>query len=862
MPSLIKAKSSKESKGFVRRMLKKGTSFKSLNNGNGESLINGSSGSHSFGKLTGNEGSKWRPRHNPFERLDGDEDDDSLSAAFQLEKSYSSSWGIDNISTYPSTESESGDYRRDIMFEKKATALIQRTPSKNKDNSDGRKREFSPIKPPGKDTSTIRGSNFAKNTPLKKQKEELEWANSDDSNNIHFSDNTANIAGEDPFFSTTGGSSATDSFGFQINSNDGRSNENITIKSPFISRYGEKSLNCHQTPSLSTKNPRSSYNTVVSDPTDFFSKEQTTKLTMSNLAKMDSSINNTNDITANKDSTMDGMERMVKERKFYQFTIDEDKASTVVESTFQLPADYRYGDKSYSMDDDETEFSCSQTSQGTRIQQRSKTKENTTNTSGTIDDFLSTPSPTKKKNVKVKEFDVLFQNNNNHENHKGKEFDAFSPHSTKKDDLFPNFAGNHQQEDRHKLATESDISSSWGDAYFERSYKSSNEFGGASQTEHDRHKELHMQQASTRSLSSHQVSVKSLVYSPSPVHNKSAGIPQNGRQPLTLKNTQFSGGNNHAFTSAKKAGQGSDWFRSESTRERDTKFQFDDFATQSPSKARNCSIGSSNIQLPPSDHFDSLPMEASAKENLAIKSNRHEGFDGDRRAHQKIQFPLRKNDENDEDDDDDDSFDDIGSWENPPSFGNGISRSQRRNSNNNRPHISRNDNTYSRPSRNQYINDNYVDDDNRSADGFSVGKKVSRPSRSPAGSYAKPLALPSNAIVASMLFRTHYDIDQNDVEEKINKLEEEESKQKEIRHLYGDIPDAVHADADYMTTVSSFSDATSAYLHDSWRKPCRDLVSHFSNARALDMDYRPSVRRLPTRQASRVEQQQSGLFEA
>ncbi|VEU34538.1 unnamed protein product [Pseudo-nitzschia multistriata] len=858
MPSLKKKKSSYESTGFVRRMLKKGSSFRSLNNGSGDSVMSSSSGNQPFGRLAGNEGSKWRPRKNQFERLDGD-DDESITAGLELKKSFSSSWGVEHISTFPSTESESGEYKRDIMFDKKATALINRTPSKDRDNKGSKKREFSPIKSPGKDTSVIRGPSSTKKIQSKIQEEEIKWGNNDNADVVGFGDNKTTDANQHSFFpvaSSAATNSASNSFGFQINPIGGHSKQNVTKK-------------CHTIPSReeqSSANPQSSYSSVASDPTDFFSKEQTTKLTMSNLAKMDSSLDNTHSISAGeKEPAMGGIERMVKERKFYQFTIDEDKASTVVESTFQLPADYPYGDRNYSIDDDETQFSCSETSQETRIQQRSKTNEIVSKTSEIVTDDKLNPIHSGQNADDVNEFDAFFPGTEGDEKDGQKEFDAFFPLSTKKDSFFDECSSN-QQESRQKLAaTESDISSSWGDAYFERSYKSSTEFEGRCRAQRGRCDERRVQKASTKSLASQQVSITSLSYSPSPVHKaKSTDIPQNGRQPLTHKNTQSGAENNNIVPSGKKVVQGNDWFRSENSQRKSSEFQFDDFVARPPSfKKRNSSIASSNIQLPPSDPFESLPNGASAKENFAVRSNRPEDFGGDWRAYQKNQYPIHRRksfEEEDKDDDDNDSFDDVGPWEKQSSFGNGISRAQLRNSGN-RSRLSRhNYSPANRPSRNQYIDDGYVDDDNRSTGGFSFEK----PSRSSAGagSYAKPLALPSNAIVASMLFRTHYDIDQNDVEEKINKFEEENSKQREIRHLHGDIPDDVHADTENMTTVSSFSDATSAYFQESWRRPSRDLVNHLSSARALDMDY-PSARRFPTRQVTQAEQQlPPGLYEA
>eukprot|EP00536_Pseudo-nitzschia_multiseries_P013110 jgi/Psemu1/290687/fgenesh1_pg.541_\ len=696
----------------------------------------------------GNEGSsssssKWRSsRRNQFERLDGDEDDVvslTSAATYQLQSnSISSSWGssTDPTNTYSNANTsaaktqsnDSGVHRVDASVRDRTmtSPFPKRTPIKNSNSNSNSNGIFSPIKPPVKDTSLSRGPGSEKKTPLKKQKQhntggELDWGGTGD--NFSNINEAINMANNDSFF----GSMA-------------------------VSRQPSSA-------NKTSTNPAS-----LSDPTDFFSKEPTTTtLTISNLAKMDSSFVNSGDANTEKNSAaMDGMERLVKERKFYQFTIDEDKASTVVESTLQLPIDYPHGN------DDYTEFSCSHTSQGTRIQQRSKSSDHPrTSDASEVPGGGGVPSTSRNE---VKEFDPFFQqdNNNNNTKTKGdeKQFDAFFSQDTKTDDFFPDFAGNQPETTRcHKLAlaTESDLSSSWGDAYFERSFKSSTEFNepppSQQQTRRSRIEERYLQQISTKSVSSHQVSTKSLTYSPSPVNNNkrnSVVTPtQNGRQPLTLKNTQSSGGKKSPFPSsyAKKHDWGSENANANANEKDSSEFKFDELSP------------------------------------------------------------------------------------------------------------------YNRPRRNQYINDDYMDDDNRSAGGFSVERKASRPSRptSSSGSYTKPLALPSNAIVGSMLFRTHHDIDQNDVEEKLNKFDEENSKEKEIRHLHGDIPDSVHADSDHMTTVSSFSDATSAYLYDSWRKPTRDLTSHFSSARALDtMDYHGARRGLHIRQSSQqmVDYEPSGLFEA
>jgi hypothetical protein len=101
------------------------------------------------------------------------------------------------------------------------------------------------------------------------------------------------------------------------------------------------------------------------------------------------------------------------------------------------------------------------------------------------------------------------------------------------------------------------------------------------------------------------------------------------------------------------------------------------------------------------------------------------------------------------------------------------------------------------------------------------------------GSFTKPLGFPSNAIMASMLFRTHYNIDQQDVEKKIKAKEEENTKNKKARR--DDIPDAIHADYDYMTNVSSFSEET-FHFQETWRKPSRDLLDYFSKDRKMRVD--------------------------
>jgi hypothetical protein len=814
-------KTSYESPGFVRRLLKKGSSFKSLSGG--ESLNDSFTTGNSIGRFGNSEGNKWRPRKNKFELLDCD-DDDSLSA---LKFDNSSSWNTENA--FSSAESQIQEYKQGIMFEQKIPTQ-KKTPVKMRCMD--RKRELTPIKPPCNDTSEIRApTSSAKKAPEKKQRQEAEWDSNNRQDDLNFSKSNETAASDDPFFKPT-----TDSFGFKIKNN-------------------------AKKPSVISRN--SSYNSVVSDQTDFFSKEQTTQLTTNNLAKMDSALDTITNSTPKNNSTTNGLEKLVKERKFYQFAIDEDRASTVVESTIQLPADYPDGN--YSID----EISCDETSQGTRIQHQrssltSQEKEQPSKgdsdffpkntkiitTSETAQDILATSSHSRKHASEVKEFDAFFPSDIGAEKGKGKKFDTFFPPSIGKDSFFPDFGGTKETTQHISPQAETDASSFGGSDYFDPRHMSTNSLKHGS--------------------------AKSLAYSVSPSHTKKSDVvAQTSRQPLTLKNPQTDSGKkkNKSFQAnvvPKKFDQDNEWIVSENVGEQEANFQFDDvFARPSSSKKkRHSSISSSNVQPPPANHFEASPNKVSAKENFSMKPNRHEDLDNNWGINQNKQQqyqqilrrddqPIRKSvyDQDFDSDEDDDGFDDVGQWERPAptSIGRGVYGSQ---NSINRARITRqSQESFNRQSRNQYIDDD-DDDDARSASGFSVGK-VSRSSAS--GSRTKPLAMPSNAIVASMLFQTQYDIDQNDVENKINAFEQENSRQRRVRTSQGGIPDAVNTDEDYMTTVSSFSEGTSAYLQqDTWRKPSRDLLNHFTSARALDMDYRQR----PLVRTSRIVEQRQGLYEA
>eukprot|EP00980_Cylindrotheca_fusiformis_P014805 scaffold4026_cov117-Cylindrotheca_fusiformis.AAC.40 len=108
--------------------------------------------------------------------------------------------------------------------------------------------------------------------------------------------------------------------------------------------------------------------------------------------------------------------------------------------------------------------------------------------------------------------------------------------------------------------------------------------------------------------------------------------------------------------------------------------------------------------------------------------------------------------------------------------------------------------------------------------GCSVGKSSS------VGSVAKPSGLPSNAIVASMLFQRHHSVDTRAVEAKLRAKREENTKMEAIR---GDVPRAIQAQDDMYSCISSFSDDTGI---EPWKKPTRDLLQHFANSRRTEFD--------------------------
>jgi hypothetical protein len=114
------------------------------------------------------------------------------------------------------------------------------------------------------------------------------------------------------------------------------------------------------------------------------------------------------------------------------------------------------------------------------------------------------------------------------------------------------------------------------------------------------------------------------------------------------------------------------------------------------------------------------------------------------------------------------------------------------------------------------------------ADDCSISNSVSKSSS--IGSVGKPTGLPSNAIMGSMLFQRHHNVDTRAVEAKLKAKREENSKVEANR---GDVPRAIQAQDDMYSCISSFSDDTGI---EPWKKPTRDLLQHFANSRSTGFD--------------------------
>jgi hypothetical protein len=736
--------------------------------------------------------------------LDGDDEyDDDMDS--RTDDQYQN-WTIKSAF---STESDTGEYKREILYERKKATLNHQLSGSNK------KRDLSAfsIKPPTKDTRAIRASADLGNSATKKKTKQK------------VSDQFDSLSKDSSFYSTTS-SKKQDPFNQPCFASSEDGFDGILAQKKEVSSFVRGSTSVYDSSylhaddesasrhTMSSKNtisskqsfPHPSHQTVSSDPSDFFSKE-TVKLTKNNLARMAAM---SGSIHENSRDEFDTYRNPPGRGKFYQFAIDEDRESTVVESNIGLNVGFGYHPEEDEVEDDDsdgeyTEYSNDVASQGTKIQERPRSQL-----------FMSNKGCNDAKNVGC--------------NDQG--FDSFFAKSEEAKEDFFAFPEN-----------ESNIMEGCDDPFFEPVPPK--------------------ETIPPPPKYSRMTSANSLSYSPSPKHSKkklqSKLTEQNTRDdrlPLSpLNNVKRLGGGkggnkgNHLLPPSQSKTEKPDpdeaWgFQRQSSQvledqndlgKPDPDSVFDAFGisekkTSTKSKKRDPSISSgfeaSNSNALSLQHGqNSWPGKKSAhqvsnhvwQEDGSMKENA--GF-GTMKFHGQKWNETTSNrntgsafsSESDGDDDsyaDDDSFDPVAVWEKPGMKPMGI-----------RSFASK---RLSGGSVSSYGSRRIYDEDNKSSE--------SR--RSASGSYTKPLGLPSNAIMASMLFRTHYNIDQQDVENKLKAREEEYSKDQKSRK--GDIPDAVTADNDYMSHVSSFSDETMTF-QDAWRKPSRDLLDYFSKARTMEVD--------------------------
>jgi hypothetical protein len=755
-----KKKTNYESKGIVRRIA--GSIFSSSRSSGDDApsrvIANGGV------KVTGGE-PKWRPRKKQFERLDGDDDDDDADS--RADDHYRN-WTIRNVY---STESDAGEYKREILYERKRATMKHHVKSSSK------KRDLSAfsIKPPTKDTMSIRPT-LTDSASKKKLK-----ASADDSPS-----SGRRSSGQEETFDESEDTSFN-AFGFQTQDS----------FAPF--QHDDESVSRHTISSRQTASTKHSF----PNPS-----HHTVKLTKNNLARMAA-------MSASAKDTMDNgtLGRNPGKGKFYQFAIDEDKESTVVESNVGLPLGFgileeddedesvrSYDDEVYTdeeEEEDDSESSAEVGSQKTKVQERKA---------------FSVDPP--KKN------DFFFRDSERSHRQgvdNSEDFGAFAP---KREDPIEEeafaFPENVETSNDHLLSD---------DPFFEPPQEQNPPA---------------FRQASAHSLS----------YSPSPTNRKKEAsakptdrFVRDERLPLSpLGNTKASSNVRQSGLppvrpvskqAQKKPDPNSEWtgfqLQPNFSIKPDPEPKFDAFGLSEQPKTMSANRKNRDPSL--SSTFPTFAPEffeeGSTKENHAAARNdprrqklmaQQERWGSSKQAMKSHSAMAFSSDSENEGDEDDDSFGSDNLWEKSGGrvglnkFSSGASIGE---------------------SVTSYGSKRVDVDDNKSVASYGNASAMGR-------SNTKPLGLPSNAIMASMLFRTHYNIDQQDVEEKIKAKEEENTKYKKARS--GDIPDAVHADYDYMTNVSSFSEETS-HFQETWRKPSRDLLDYFSKARTMQVDTRERLER-------------------
>jgi hypothetical protein len=912
--SIINKKKVYESRGggggggrFVRRI---GGIFSSSTTSSSSRTLNsyssdyaGGSGDYIGGGVTGGAEGRWRPRKKEFERLDEGGDEDSFLHEINQEQQQhdassktttggtgglglggfitsttsTSMGGGGAVANWPtirnvfSTESDAGEYKREIMYERKRKAIRQQMEATKTQKQDWKSFSIQPSKRDltGSATKTKKTTALVNN-------------NTTHGGGHHYQQGQEEEM--DPFTSLalTSSNSYVDEFGFQQQQQDDEEQSRHTTTS-------------RQTSSTKHTFSHRSHQTASSDPTDFFSRDTTVKLTSNNLARMEEAMNE-EVFDGRKTNTNAAAMNNNNKSTFYQFALDSDRESTVVESTVEVPMSYSQDDEDDFSGDDDEMTEASEGVASTQIQVRA-------------------PKPTLSM-LKGQSFFSEKQNPQSLMADDG--FGSFSTFKAERGRLPVSSArpgpSRGQQQSTHSLAyspspVHQNVSrhqqeaarSSNRDARFPLSPLSNLKSFGKSKSNStvngQRPKGLW---PSPRVPSSSTINDNNDVgKKPDPDEawigfqaNSQHGHSNHSSRPDPVSN--FNPFDDSTDIQSTEGGfRNSEFFKQKKKRDpsishivearftnrngNENRGVFENFENNGASAAidpfRKIEItdedawGTDNV-------FGQIDLEdtGSSKENSSAWANHTRT---DKTAPNKMPVtavpssdlvpkhrqPLIRGDSEDYEEDesvaDDDSFASIALWERSgavvPSNPIGIKTfpsSSRRTSN------SSTGGSINSSRHRRYIDDD--DDRNESTDDeaqLDNTSKSSRRSSIAGGSYTKPLALPSNAIMASMLFQKHYNIDQTDVENKLKAKEEEYSKNQKSRN--GDIPDSVHADHDYLTTVSSFSDATPTTFSDAWKKPSRDLLHYFSSARTLDMDSKAYLAKSQTRPTSH-----SALFEA
>lgn len=773
--------------------------------------------------------SKWRPRKTQFERLHGDdgEEDDELETTNFINRAFS-------------IESELHEYKRDLLFEKKTQTF--ETLKKKRDLSS------ITIKPSLRDKHNSRTLS-ARNKRVRR----------------NATKNVDNLFEQDPFNSK----------------NIERSDESIDDTASRNTSTSKQTSSSHQT----------EFHTVKSDPSDYFSKQLKT-LTKSNLDLITST-------SAGRTSSQSshGIENINRRGRFHQFTIDEDKESTVVD-----PVVYP-GDETIVDSDDEllldenSQYSFGYTSKGTLIQRRGPQAP----TKKIANEFEAEYFTSMKESTNFDRTHDRFENSYSDEidenNSKGDVFDVIRmggvPDSTTNRRKPTSRDPSQQFQSTHSLA----YSESSCEDVHDNKLADSNlavglaENASASNTYDERKRRnplsplnvIH-QSTSRANCSSLKKEKRRLDTEPEPHTRPDPDASWSAFPCLPEKKPDPKGTNAKTLPTFIKDSHSCTPVQSDKSASNVGKRAAANMKTTGA-----CGVASN--QLPFINTESSLHnLEHQRTTEYCYQAENRASQQMSHRKENKATGKVSPTPNYQTMDEDDDIYDETleyeyGYMKHRESDGNRIgiqsfpmdkncvlygsasssdsshfkSKSAHSRSLHDRSHASlclhNHENLLKSNKRDKYRYDQVDDQETRSLNGRSHNPRYSRVELSEfqdedaesyeekslerhstcSVSFTKPLGVPNNAIMASMLFRRHHNIDTQIVEETLKAKELEYKKDK----CRGDIPQSIQA-MDGVSCVSSFSEDTAAQIAV-WRKPTRDLLEHFSRSRKTEHDFKMHI---------------------